>query len=76
VTGEKIVRLLPRRPEELTVKFEIRKSSAHQPYHWRIVASNGQVLATSENYASKQSAKSACESVIKSAGDAEIVDLT
>jgi uncharacterized protein YegP (UPF0339 family) len=40
------------------------------------VASNGQVLATSENYASKQSARSACESVKKSAGAAEIVDLT
>ena len=58
------------------MKFEILKSSAAQPYRWRIVASNGQVLATSENYASKQSAKSACESVKKSAGAAEIVDLT
>jgi uncharacterized protein len=58
------------------VKFEIHKSAAAQPYRWRIVASNGQVLATSENYATKQSAKSACESVQKSAGSAEIVDLT
>lgn len=58
------------------MKFEIRKSTAAQPYRWRIVASNGQVLATSENYASKQSAKDACESVKKSAGSAEIIDLT
>lgn len=58
------------------MKFEILKSNAAQPYHWRVVASNGQVLATSENYASKQSAKSACESVKKSAGGADIVDRT
>ncbi len=58
------------------MKFEILKSSAAQPYRWRIVATNGQVLATSENYASKQSAKSACESVRKSAGSADLVDLT
>ena len=58
------------------MKFEILKSTAAQPYRWRIVAANGQVLATSENYASKQSAESACESVKKSAGSAEIVDLT
>jgi uncharacterized protein YegP (UPF0339 family) len=58
------------------VKFEILKSDAAQPYRWRIVASNGQVLATSENYASPQSTQSACESVQNSAGSAEIVDLT
>jgi uncharacterized protein YegP (UPF0339 family) len=61
---------------EVYVKFEILRSNAAQPYRWRIVASNGQVLATSENYASKQSARSACESVQKSAGSAEIVDPT
>ena len=61
---------------ESQVKFEILKSSAAQPYRWRIVASNGQVLATSENYASEQSAKSACESVKMSAVSADIVDLT
>jgi uncharacterized protein YegP (UPF0339 family) len=58
------------------VKLEILKPAAARPYRWRIVASNGQVLATSENHPSKQGAKSACESVMKSAGSAEIVDLT
>ena len=59
------------------MKFEIVKGkSATQPYFWRIVAGNGQTLAVSENYVAKASAKSAVESVIKSAGAAEVVDLT
>lgn len=59
------------------MKFEIVKgSSSEQPYFWRIVASNGQTLAVSENYVAKASAKSAIESVIKSAGGATVVDLT
>ena len=59
------------------MKFEIVKGkSATQPYFWRIVASNGQTLAVSENYAAKASAKSAVESVIKSAGGATVEDLT
>jgi len=59
------------------MKFEIVKgTSAAEPYYWRIVASNGQTLAVSENYAQKASAKSAVESVITSAGGAAIVDLT
>jgi uncharacterized protein YegP (UPF0339 family) len=40
---------------------------------WRIVQSNGHVLATFENYASG-SANSACESIKKSAGSAEIME--
>jgi len=43
---------------------------------WRIVASNGQTLAVSENYVAKASAKSAVESVIKNAAGATVVDLT
>lgn len=58
------------------MKFEIRKSTAAQPDRFRIVASNGQVLATSENYASKASARSACESIQRGASGAEVVDLT
>lgn len=59
------------------MKFQIVKGkSAAQPYFWRIVASNGQTLAVSENYAQKASAKSAIESVKKSAGGASVEDLT
>jgi len=59
------------------MKFQIVKgTSKSQPYFWRIVASNGQTLAVSENYVQKASAKSAVESVIKNAGGAKIEDLT
>jgi uncharacterized protein YegP (UPF0339 family) len=59
------------------MKFQIVKGkSATQPYFWRIVASNGQTLAVSENYVAKSSAKSAVESVMKSAGGAKVEDLT
>lgn len=59
------------------MKFQIVKGkSATQPFFWRIVASNGQTLAVSENYAQKASAKSAIESVKKSAGGATVEDLT
>jgi len=59
------------------VKFEIRKSSsASQPYYWRIVASNGQVLATSETYVAKESAIRAARSVKLNAGTAQIIDTT
>ena len=59
------------------MKFQIVKGkSATEPYFWRIVASNGQTLAVSETYAAKASAKSAVDSVIKSAGGATVEDLT
>lgn len=57
------------------MKFEIRNSnSATQPYYWRIVAANGQVLATSETYVNKTDARSAVDSVIANAGTATVVD--
>lgn len=59
------------------MKFQIVKGkSTTQPYFWRIVASNGQTLAVSENYVAKASAKSAVESVMKNAGKATVEDLT
>ncbi|WP_395638114.1 YegP family protein [Pseudolysinimonas sp.] len=59
------------------MKFQIVKGkSTTQPYFWRIVASNGQTLAVSENYTQKSSAKSAVESVMKNAGGATVEDLT
>lgn len=59
------------------MKFEIRNSNSEtQPYYWRIVASNGNVLATSETYVNKADAKSAVDSVITHAGTATVVDHT
>ena len=59
------------------MKFQIVKGkSTTQPYFWRIVASNGQTLAVSENYVAKASAKSAVESVIKHASGATVEDLS
>jgi len=59
------------------MKFEIHKSaSATQPYYWRIVSSNGNVLAASETYVNKADAESAAQSVIDGASGATLVDLT
>lgn len=59
------------------MKFEIRNSNSEtQPYYWRIVASNGNVLAASETYVNKADAKSAVDSVIANAGTATVVDHT
>lgn len=55
------------------MQFEIHRASGGQ-YYWRIVASNGQVLATSETYYNKADAQSAAESVRAYAGSAQIYD--
>jgi uncharacterized protein YegP (UPF0339 family) len=57
------------------MKFEIVKS-ANGKFFFRIVASNGQTLAHSEQYEAKASAKSACESIQSHAAGATIVDTT
>lgn len=58
------------------MKFQIHKSDAAQPYTFRIVASNGQTVAVSENYAAKASALSTIESIKANVGDATVEDLT
>lgn len=63
------------RPEEVRMKFQIRKTSNNQ-YRFNIVASNGQVVATSETYVQKASAVSAIESIKKNVGAAPTEDLT
>lgn len=50
------------------MKFEIHKSNAKEPYRVKIVSSNGQTLAMTENFASKSSARNAAESIKKGAG--------
>lgn len=59
------------------MKFQIVKGkSKTQPYFWRIVSSNGQTLAVSENYVAKSSAKSAVASIMKNAAGATVEDLS
>lgn len=57
------------------MRFEIVKSEKTGQFFFRIRATNGNVLANSEQYADKRSAVAACESIKKNAGDAEIVEL-
>lgn len=56
------------------MKFVIKKSANTGQYWFRIVASNGQVLASSEQYVAKQSAKDAIESIKRSAAGADVDD--
>jgi uncharacterized protein len=56
-------------------KFVLTKGSTGK-YHFNLVASNGQVIATSETYEHKQSALSGIESVKNNAPGAEVDDQT
>ncbi len=58
------------------MKFTIQKSAKNGQFWFRIVASNGQILATSEMYTAKASAMNAIESIKKSVGSASIDDET
>lgn len=59
------------------MKFQIlRSKSTTQPFYWVVKSSNGQVLATSETYAAKESAKSAISAVQLGAAKAEVEDLS
>ncbi len=56
-------------------KFVLKKGTTGK-YHFNLLASNGQVIATSEAYERKQSALAGIDSVKKNAPDAEIDDQT
>lgn len=56
-------------------KFVLKKGSTGK-YRFNFVASNGQIIATSEAYERKDSALSGIESVKKNAQGAEIDDQT
>lgn len=56
-------------------KFEIYKDVAGQ-YRWRLKASNGEIVASSEGYVYKSSALSSAQNVKGWASVATIVDLT
>lgn len=57
------------------MKFEVKNSSNGQ-FRFNIVASNGQVVATSETYTRKQSAMDTIASIQQSAPGANVDDKT
>lgn len=61
--------------DEMAGKFEITKDKAGK-FRFRLKAANGEIIATSEAYESKASAKNGIESVQKNAPGASVVDLT
>jgi uncharacterized protein YegP (UPF0339 family) len=54
-------------------KFEVYQDRAGK-YRFRLRASNGQVVATGEAYETKAAAMKGCESVLRAATDAPIVE--
>jgi uncharacterized protein len=56
-------------------KFVLKKGSTGK-FHFKLMAGNGQVIATSEAYESKASALNGIESVQTNAPSAEIDDQT
>jgi uncharacterized protein len=57
----------------MAAKFVLKKGSTGK-FHFNLVATNGQVIATSEAYESKASAINGIESVKRNAPNAEIDD--
>ena len=55
-------------------KFEIYKDAAEK-FRWRLKAPNGEIIASSEAYESKDSCKNGVDSVKTNAPKAEIVDM-
>lgn len=56
------------------IKFVIKRSDKTEQYFFRIVSSNGQILASSEQYVAKQSAKDAIDSIQRGAAGANVED--
>ncbi|MBU2998157.1 YegP family protein [Cellulophaga baltica] len=56
-------------------KFEIKKSSNGKFYFNLKSKGNGEIIATSEMYNSKQSCKDGIEAVKRDAPNAEVIDL-
>lgn len=57
------------------MKFEIKKSSDHQ-WYFILKARNGEIIATSETYKTKQSCKKGIRSVKINAIFSKIIDKT
>lgn len=58
----------------MAFRFTVHKSEKTGAFWFRIVAANGNILASSQQYAQKRSALEAIESIKKNAPDAEVVD--
>jgi uncharacterized protein YegP (UPF0339 family) len=56
-------------------KFEIKKDKAGK-FRFNLVAANGEIIASSEAYESKEACKNGIQSVKASASTTEIVDET
>jgi uncharacterized protein YegP (UPF0339 family) len=56
-------------------KFVVKKANSGK-FHFNLVTSNGQVIASSETYETKSSAMNGIESVKRHAPDAEVDDQT
>lgn len=56
-------------------KFVLKRGSSGK-FHFNLVASNGQVIATSETYETKAAALNGIDSVKRHAPDAELDDQT
>jgi uncharacterized protein YegP (UPF0339 family) len=63
------------RTEVIIMKFVVKKASNGE-FRFNLVASNGQVVATSESYKQKASAMNTIASIQKSVGGASIDDQT
>ncbi len=59
----------------MAAKFVVKKGSSGK-FHFNLLATNGQVIATSEAYESKAAAMNGIQSVKKNAPVAEVDDLT
>ena len=64
-----------RREREMPGKFVLKKGSTGK-FHFNLRAANGQVIATSQHYESKESALNGIESVRHNAADAALEDKT
>jgi uncharacterized protein len=63
------------REREMAGKFVLEKGSTGK-FHFNLHAANGQVIATSQHYESKESALHGIESVRHNAADAAVEDKT
>lgn len=54
-------------------KFEVYQSK--NGYRWRLKAGNGEVVATGEEYTTKDGAKNGCKAAARAAAEAEIVEV-
>lgn len=58
------------------MKFTIHQSDKSGEFWFRIVATNGNILASSQQYSDKRSAVAAIESIQKNGAEADVVDET